>query len=118
MSVSTPPSTRTHWYPKVTPVTPSLSLMAEVLAVRVCVTRSAAGPEMVGLPVAAVLAAGTTLSEARLVCSSALGVVAASVNDTFTLSVLPASASMGVYVALVAVEMFASVPPLATRIHW
>ena len=77
-----------------TPVTPSVSRMAEVLAVRVCVTRSGTGPEMVGLPVAAVLAAGTTLSEARLVCSSAL--VPLSVNDTFTLSVLPASAWTGV----------------------
>ena len=92
--------------------------MAEVLAVRVSVTRSV--PEMVGLPVAArlALARGTTSSEATLFWSSALGVVALSWNDTFTLSVLPTSAWMGVYVELVALEMSDSVPSEATRIHW
>ena len=115
MSVSVPPSTRTHWYSKVAPVKPSTSRMGDVLAVTVSVTRSV--PEMVGLPVAARLA-GTTLSEARLVCSSSLAVVASSWNDTCTLSVLPTSAWTGVYVALVAPEIFASVPPLDTRIHW
>ena len=113
--MSVPPSTCTHWYSKVTPFTPSGSRIEEVLAVTVCVTRSGSVPAMVGL-LAALLSTGTTRSEARLVCSSALERL--SVNDTFTLSVLPTSAWTGVYVALVAPEMFAPVPPLDTRIHW
>ncbi len=107
-------SSASHWYVKVALFRPSESDKSVVSAVSVSPTRIV--PVMVGSPVAVVLDTITSASGiikggadslASLVSDSALP--ASSVKVTRTLMALPSSASVTVYVELVAPSMSASV---------